>query len=234
VLKYIPVGVVAVLAVFVVGCGSVGGKPKIKVDPIKIPGTQKTFENNTTKEDYLKAVRDARSEKHDCGHYRLNADGSYALDEHGGKITDYNGSDWMPAVENDQLHWNESLYKAAYEHNIDMLSMGENVSHTGSGGKTDRTAQINHLGRGSTVEERVLGNGYKYEILYENLTAGIDTDTAEEAVEKWLGSAGHCKHLMDPDVTEMGMSHVYDPDSVYKHYWTQDLAKPAAEEKGIF
>ena len=227
-LKYIPVGVVAVLAVFVVGCdGVIGEDPRIGVNQIKIPDEQKEFENNTTKEAYLKAVKDARAVGRDCGHY--------ILDENGSEITvrDDNSSDWMPAIKDDPLKWNEKLYKAAYEHNVDMSKSGK-ISHTGSGSESDHTAKINHLGRGSTYKERVLGNGYTFTQLKENITVGTNIDSAKKAVEMWLNSAGHCKNLMDANVTDMGMSHVYEENSTYKNFWTQELAKPGAEEKGIF
>ena len=235
-LKHISIGLVSAWAVLAVGCDSTGGKNvEIKVDPIPIPDSQKKFEDNTTKEAYLEAVKKARSEGHDCGHYKKDKNGNEIKDKDGNHITIHEGldEDFRPAIKDDPLKWNEKLYKAAYEHNVDMSKSGK-ISHTGSGSESDHTAKINHPGRGSTYKERVLGNGYKYSLLKENLTVGTNIDSAKKAVEMWLNSAGHCKNLMDANVTDMGMSHVYEENSTYKNFWTQDLAKPGAKEKGIF
>lgn len=233
-LKYISMSLAAAGIVLISGCGSVIGEdPKIKVDPIDVPDDVRQNEDNAT---YLQAVRDARSEDHDCGYYKTDSNGDKMTDKDGNYITIHEGrnEDFRPAIKDDKLRWNEKLYKAAYEHNIDMLSMGKDVDHTGSGGASDRTAQNNHPGTPSTFEERVLANGYQYAKIYENLTAGTDIDTAEKAVKKWIDSAGHCKNLMNPDVIDMGMSHVKKDESHYTNYWTIELAKPAAEEKGIY
>jgi len=228
---------VSIFGLFLGGCGGIGEEEEtLVVEPIEIPAEQKSLEDDAVKDTYLDEVLKARAQGRDCGHYEVDSDGDYVLDENGSKITVHDGSsdDWRDAVPDDPLAWNDALYHAAYEHSQDMPSMGKDVTHEGSGGPTDHTAVVNHLGRSSMFEERALTNGYTYAKLYEDLTAGTDTDTPEKAVEAWLNSAGHCKDVMDPEVTEMGMSHVHDAEGYYVHYWTLELGKPAAEVSGFY
>jgi len=228
---------VGMAGLFLLGCsGEEDDSREIKVSPITVPDSQKSKESGSVKETYLQAVLEARASGRDCGHYEKDDDGNYVLDENGSRITIRDGSseDWFPKVENDALAWNDELYLAAYEHSQDMPSMGKDVTHEGSGGPTDHTAEVNHPGEPSTFDERVKTNGYTYALLFENLTVGTDTDTPEKAVDAWLNSAGHCKDLMNQEVTDMGMSHVEVPESHYIHYWTLELAKPATEPSGIY
>jgi len=225
---------VTIFELFLGGCSGIGEEEKTS---ITIPDEQKSLEDDAVKETYLDEVLKARARGRDCGHYQKDDDGNYVLDENDNKITVYDGNsdDWRDPVADDQLTWNEALYHAAYEHSQDMPSMGKDVTHEGSGGPTDYTAEVNnHPGEPSTFGERVETNGYSYYSLLENLTVGTDTDTPEKAVEAWLNSAGHCKDLMDANVTDMGMSHVEAPKSYYIHYWTLELAKPETEPSGIY
>ncbi len=154
--------------------------------------------SNTDKQDYLDAINIARSEVQDCGVYGI----------------------FYPAA---SLSWNDNLYKAAYEHTQDMTK-SDTFKHNGSGGSSDWTSQVLHLGRGSHVDERLKHNGYSaWRKWGENITAGTFRDTAQKAVDSWLESDGHCSNLMDPDFTEVGMAHVYSNSARYSHYWTQNF-----------
>ena len=154
--------------------------------------------DESTKQVYLQAINDARAEQQDCGSYGVK-----------------------PAVP--ALAWSDGLYKAAYEHNEDMTE-SDIFSHDGSGTGSDWTAQVLELGRGSTMNERVENNGYTgWRAIGENITAGTNRDTAQEAIDAWLASDGHCSNLMNSDYTEVGLAHMEDTNAQYTHYWTQNL-----------
>ena len=165
--------------------------------------------SEATKQAYIQAINDARSTGRTCG-----------------------GEGYFDAAPD--LNWSDALYKAAYEHDVDMaktVHRESDVSHDGSGTEFDHTAQVKHLGRGSHFYERFHNNGYRFAKARENLTVGTDTDTVEKAVNAWINHAGHCKNLMDVNVTEFGMAYIHDENgTLYKDYWTLDLAKPAAED----
>lgn len=101
------------------------------------------------------------------------------------------------------------LTSAAREHSKDMARHSE-LEHEG----TD----------GSTPFERVTRKGYVWRTVGENIAAG--PTTAEEAMEGWLASPGHCENLMDPRFTETGIAYVVDADSESGVYWTQVFGTP--------
>jgi len=147
---------------------------------------------------YLELINDIRSEGRTCGEYG-----------------------YMKAT--DPLAWNDKLYSAAYEHSKDM-ALSNTFSHTGSGTKSDLTAQELHLTDGSHVGDRIEINGYKNWKRYgENIAAGTSMDEAYEALQAWVKSPGHCKNLMNPKFKEVGMAMYHNADSHYKYYWTQDF-----------
>ena len=155
---------------------------------------------NTVKQIYLNVINNARAQVQDCGSEGIK-----------------------PAVA--ALTWSDELYTAAWQHSND-LAKSFTFSHTGSGGVTDITAQALHPGIGSSVEERIEYNGYVAWLAYgENIAAGTVMDEAQKAIDAWLGSPGHCANIMNPIVTEVGMAHVYDSNSIYTHYWTQDFGR---------
>jgi uncharacterized protein YkwD len=216
-----------------IGCGGDSGSssdfPTIK----EAPYDQAPPIDETTKQEYIDLINEIRDEGRDCGHYKQTNDGQYVLDENNQKITIRDGSDedWRDPV--DPIDWNESLYKAAAEHNADLMHMGKDISHNGSGGPSDYTAQVSKLDRGSRLEERLLTNGYKYAKAYENITAGTSTSTPQQAIDKWLNSAGHCKNLMSAEVKEFGMIYEHNDTAYYKNYWTIELGKPAKKPEGV-
>ena len=149
---------------------------------------------------YLDVINTARGQQQDCGTEGIK-----------------------PAVA--PVIWNDKLYAAAWQHSND-LAKTNTFSHTGSGTVTDVAAQALHPGVGSNVEERIEYNGYTSWLTYgENLAAGTVMDQAQEAIDGWLSSDGHCANLMNANFTEVGMAVVYDPNSYYTYYWTQDFGK---------
>ena len=184
------------------------GTDIIPVTPTPVTPTPIVEENNTevpvldsaVKQLYLDVINEARSKSQDCG-------------THGVK----------PAVP--ALKWSDSLYKASYQHSND-LAQTNTFSHTGSGKVSDKAAQALHPGKGSDVGERIEHAGYKNWRAYgENIAAGTVMEEAQEAVDGWIKSPGHCVNLMSPNFAEVGMAHVLKSDSHYTHYWTQDFGE---------
>ncbi|NOR56850.1 MAG: hypothetical protein GQ531_11690 [Sulfurovum sp.] len=145
---------------------------------------------------YLKVINAARAAGQDCG-------------SQGQKSA-------APAVT-----WSEALYGAAMEHSTDM-AVSNTFAHSGSGTSSDWTG-IDY-GKQSTSQERTENNGYQdWKTIGENLTAGTDRDTAQEAINAWIESDSHCAILMNPEYTEVGMALVYEVDSKLDYYWTQNF-----------
>jgi uncharacterized protein YkwD len=170
----------------------------VSPEPVETSTSNVPKLDNAVKQVYLDVINDARSESHTCGKYGVK-----------------------PAVP--ALKWNDALYKASWQHSND-LAQTNTFSHAGSGKDTDITAQAKHPGKGSTPGERIVHNGYANWRAYgENIAAGTVMDEAQEAIEGWLKSPGHCVNLMSPNFKEVGMAHVLKSDSHYTYYWTQDF-----------
>lgn len=101
------------------------------------------------------------------------------------------------------------LTRAAREHSKDMAKHSE-FEHEG----TD----------GSTPAERATREGYVWRTVGENIAAGATS--AEEVMEGWMASPGHCENLMDPRFTETGIGYVVDAGSKSGVYWTQMFGVP--------
>ncbi len=52
----------------------------------------------------------------------------------------------------------------------------------------------------------------------ENIASG--QESADEVVDGWMASPGHCANIMDPNFTEIGVGY-YDGD-----IWTQVFGRP--------
>ncbi len=153
--------------------------------------------SDALKQEYLDAVNKARSEEHDCGE-------EYGI---------------MPPVP--PLEWNDSLYRAAYEHDEDMATANY-IGHPGSGSESDWTAQVQELDGESQPWDRAKNNGFDG-FMGENyyVGKGEGVESLEAAIEWWLNSPGHCKNLMTEKWTKMGMAKVESSTSDWNAYWTQ-------------
>lgn len=56
-------------------------------------------------------------------------------------------------------------------------------------------------------------------LLGENIGAGVST--AGAAVDMWMHSEGHRSNILNKNYTELGIGHIYKPNSSYGHYWVQ-------------
>jgi uncharacterized protein YkwD len=79
---------------------------------------------------------------------------------------------------------------------------------------------------GHSPADRVRAVGYRETLVGENIAYGLKS--AEEVVQGWLDSPGHCENIMDPRFAEMGIA--YAQGRAVKHglYWVQVLAAPRA------
>jgi uncharacterized protein YkwD len=79
---------------------------------------------------------------------------------------------------------------------------------------------------GHSPADRVRAVGYREKLVGENIAYG--PETAEEVVQGWLDSPGHCENIMDPRFAEMGIAYAAGRASRHGLYWVQLLADPQA------
>jgi uncharacterized protein YkwD len=105
----------------------------------------------------------------------------------------------------------ETLAEVAYGHAIDM------AQHN----------YFEHEDRaGHTPADRVRAVGYREKLVGENIAYG--PQSAEEVVQGWLDSPGHCENIMDARFAEMGVAFAPGQASKRGLYWVQLLAAPRA------
>jgi uncharacterized protein YkwD len=108
------------------------------------------------------------------------------------------GNQKMPPV--GAVTWDGHLEDAAAKHCMDM-DKHHFLSHSGSDG--------------STLGFRITKEGFKWKSCAENIAEGYDTE--QQVIEGWLKSPAHCKNLMNPGYSSMGVARSGS-------YWTQDFA----------
>ena len=107
------------------------------------------------------------------------------------------------------LKLNRQLITASQAHSNDLAHFG-GAAHEGSDGKFHDTRL-----------DRVQ---YAFSISLENVATG--QRSWETALQGWKDSPGHNANLLNPDVTEIGISLTYEPKTTYLTYWTMLLAAP--------
>lgn len=75
---------------------------------------------------------------------------------------------------------------------------------------------------GSMPAKRVTRAGYAWSAVAENVAAG--QTTADEVVDTWLNSPGHCANLMSPRYSDTGVAYAVDSNSDKGIYWVQVFA----------
>ena len=78
---------------------------------------------------------------------------------------------------------------------------------------------------GHTPADRVRAVGYREKLVGENIAFG--PRTAEEVVQGWLDSPGHCENIMDPRFAQMGIAYAAGR-AKRGLFWVQVLAEPKA------
>jgi uncharacterized protein YkwD len=80
--------------------------------------------------------------------------------------------------------------------------------------------------------DRVSATDYPWHMVGENIAAGQPTPAV--VVDAWLRSPGHCKNIMNPDYTQIGLSFVQRPSSSSeaqaRNFWTQVFARPDSSQ----
>ncbi len=106
--------------------------------------------------------------------------------------------------------WNDKIAAAALVHSDDMAT-NNFLSHTGSDG--------------SSPGGRLTLAGYNWTTYGENIAVGYSSVSA--VVQGWLASEGHCKNIMNPAFSEIGISSAAGPygSSPSALYWTLGLAR---------
>jgi uncharacterized protein YkwD len=79
---------------------------------------------------------------------------------------------------------------------------------------------------GRSPADRVRAAGYTEKLVGENIAYG--PKSAEEVVQGWLDSPGHCENIMDPRFAEMGIAFAAGHSSKRGLYWVQLLVAPKA------
>jgi uncharacterized protein YkwD len=79
---------------------------------------------------------------------------------------------------------------------------------------------------GRSPADRVRAVGYREKLVGENIAYG--PKSADEVVQGWLDSPGHCENIMDPRFAEMGIAYAPGRASKKGLYWVQLLAAPRA------
>jgi uncharacterized protein YkwD len=80
-----------------------------------------------------------------------------------------------------------------------------------------------HVGTdGSTPSQRVTRAGYQWRSVAENIARGAAT--AQEVMQDWLTSPGHCANIMNPRSTQMGVAYAVNLENGI--YWAQVFAAP--------
>ncbi|MGB6306945.1 MAG: CAP domain-containing protein [Steroidobacteraceae bacterium] len=79
---------------------------------------------------------------------------------------------------------------------------------------------------GHSPADRVRAVGYQEKLVGENIAYG--PKSADEVVQGWLDSPGHCENIMDPRFAEMGIAYAPGQASKRGLYWVQLLAAPRA------
>jgi uncharacterized protein YkwD len=79
---------------------------------------------------------------------------------------------------------------------------------------------------GNSPADRVRAVGYREKLVGENIAYG--PKTADEVVQGWLDSPGHCENIMDPRFGEMGVAYAPGKSSRRGLFWVQLLVAPKA------
>jgi uncharacterized protein YkwD len=94
------------------------------------------------------------------------------------------------------------------------------------------TGDFNHTQTATMLDpfQRMKAAGYVFRAAGENIAAG--QQTPKQVVDGWLDSDGHCRNIMDPGFTEIGVGYVVSKAGTgiggrATPYWTQNFGKPA-------
>jgi len=81
---------------------------------------------------------------------------------------------------------------------------------------------------GSSPGDRIGRAGYSFSTWGENVAAGYPT--AEAVMNGWMTSPGHCRNILNPGFTEMGVGFVTGGER-FNQFWTQVFARPSGVDR---
>jgi uncharacterized protein YkwD len=81
---------------------------------------------------------------------------------------------------------------------------------------------------GSSPGDRLSRTGYEFSTWGENVAAGYPTPAA--VMRGWMNSEGHCKNILNPAFTEIGVGFVTGGER-YDQFWTQVFARPRGVDR---
>jgi len=81
---------------------------------------------------------------------------------------------------------------------------------------------------GSSPGDRISRAGYEFSTWGENVAAGYPSAAA--VMDGWMKSEGHCKNILNPAFTEMGVGYVTG-GAVYNQFWSQVFARPSGVDR---
>lgn len=81
---------------------------------------------------------------------------------------------------------------------------------------------------GANPGDRIARVGYRFNDWGENVGAGHRTP--ERLIERLMLSPPHCKTILNPSFTELGVGHVTG-GLFYDNFWTQAFARPSTEPR---
>ncbi len=76
---------------------------------------------------------------------------------------------------------------------------------------------------GSDPGDRITRAGYAFSTWGENVAAGYRS--ADAVMAGWMASPGHCRNILNPAFTELGVGHVTGGKK-FGEFWTQAFARP--------
>jgi uncharacterized protein YkwD len=102
-------------------------------------------------------------------------------------------------------------------------------------GRLDRSAQgwtatmvsSGQFTHGVNFAARISATGFVWSFAGENIATGFPTPA--RVIAGWMGSEGHCRNLLDPGFSDIGIGMVPHPTGGYASEpatWTQDFALP--------
>jgi len=110
------------------------------------------------------------------------------------------------------------------------LSVSLNTAAQAHSARQAASGSIFHVGPdGTNPGDRIATTGYQFSTWGENVAAGYRTPAT--VMDAWMRSPGHCRNILNPTFTELGVGYVKrdgDP-SRYFDYWTQVFARPKGE-----
>jgi len=106
------------------------------------------------------------------------------------------------------LVWNDMLFSAAARHSADMA----------------RRNYFDHVSPdGERIGARATAEGYSWRAIGENIAGG--DRTVNGTLRGWIASPGHCRNIMNPEYTEIGLACVQRSGTTWGSYWTMVLGR---------